>query len=51
MKISHIRGMLNFHKRAYQAYKKIHSVKAVDARRHMIEMYLELRKTRKAETK
>lgn len=47
MTISQIKGMLNFHKRAYLAYKASGNPKAIDARKHMITMYLKLRATRK----
>ena len=47
MNIKQLKGILNFHKRAYRAYKGLgNMVQARHARRHMIDLYLQLRKMR-----
>lgn len=42
-------GMMNFHKKTYKAYKQSgQKQNAEQARRMMINLYLEIRKSRKA---
>ena len=47
MTTSQLKGMMNFHRRAYRAYKNAGlSANAKQARAKMIELYLQLRATR-----
>ena len=47
MSTSQIKGMLKFHRSAYKAYKQAgRKIMAHQARVKMIEMYLQLRKSR-----
>ena len=44
--VSQLKGMMNFHRKAYKAYKAINHPNAIPARRFMIDMYLKLRALR-----
>jgi len=47
MTTSQIKGMMNFHRKAYKAYKAVgKTANAEQARAKMIELYLQLRASR-----
>ena len=47
MTTSQIKGMMNFHRKAYKAYKAVgNTANAEQARAKMIELYLQLRASR-----